>query len=188
MKTPILETPRLILRPITLEDAPSIQKHFNNWNIIKNLAAAVPWPYPDDGAYTHIYNDLLPEIKAGNSHAWVIVIKTQGLDAVGIIHFRFQDKKKQGNRGFWIAEKYHGQGLMTEAISAVNDFVFDELKIDSFTVMNAFSNVASRRVKEKTGAIYVGLQDSPHHNGDKQSEVWEVTKESWRHQKKKRTE
>jgi RimJ/RimL family protein N-acetyltransferase len=50
MLTPRLETERLILRPMALSDAPAIQRHFNNWNIIQNLATVVPWPYPADGA------------------------------------------------------------------------------------------------------------------------------------------
>jgi hypothetical protein len=31
----------LILRPLALSHAPAIQRHFNNWNIIQNLAAVV---------------------------------------------------------------------------------------------------------------------------------------------------
>ena len=54
MDTPTLQTGRLILRPLALSDAPAIQRHFNNWNIIQNLTSVVPWPYPDDGAETFI--------------------------------------------------------------------------------------------------------------------------------------
>ena len=50
--------PILILRPLTLSDAPAIQRHFNNWNIIKTLATVVPWPYPDDGAETFVKREL----------------------------------------------------------------------------------------------------------------------------------
>jgi hypothetical protein len=38
MDTPTLYTRRLILRPLALSDASAIQRHFNNWNIIQNLA------------------------------------------------------------------------------------------------------------------------------------------------------
>ena len=54
MDTPNIQTRRLILRPLALSDAPAIQRHFNNWNIIKNMATVVPWPYPDDGAETFV--------------------------------------------------------------------------------------------------------------------------------------
>jgi ribosomal-protein-alanine N-acetyltransferase len=52
MDTTTIQTQRLILRPLAVSDAPAIQRHFNNWNIIQNLASVVPWPYPDDGAAT----------------------------------------------------------------------------------------------------------------------------------------
>ena len=58
MDTPTLLTDRLTLRPLALSDAPAIQRHFNNWNIIRNLATVVPWPYPDDGAETFIKRQL----------------------------------------------------------------------------------------------------------------------------------
>lgn len=45
MQTPQLETERLILRPLALSDAPAIQRHFDNWNIIRHLSTVVPWPY-----------------------------------------------------------------------------------------------------------------------------------------------
>jgi hypothetical protein len=47
----------LILRPLALY-APEIQRHFNNWNIVKNLATVVPWPYLDDGAETYVKREL----------------------------------------------------------------------------------------------------------------------------------
>ena len=53
-ETPVIQTRRLILRPMALTDAPAIQRHFNNWNVIQTLATVVPWPYPDDGTETFI--------------------------------------------------------------------------------------------------------------------------------------
>lgn len=72
MDTPTLQTRRLVLRPLALSDAAAIQRHFNNWNIIKNLASVVPWPYPDDGAETFIKQQL-GRIAAGTEiYQWAI--------------------------------------------------------------------------------------------------------------------
>ena len=68
---------------------------------------------------------------------------------------------------------------MTEAITAVNDFAFRTLGIESFYVCNVISNVASRRVKQKTGAEFVGYIALPHHNGQSKAEQWKVSRESW---------
>ena len=50
---PIIETARLILRPLDLWDADAVQVLFPRWEIVKFLAA-VPWPYPADGALSYI--------------------------------------------------------------------------------------------------------------------------------------
>ena len=179
METPRLETRRLILRPIALSDAPAIQRHFNNWNIIRNLALVVPWPYPDDGAETFIKREF-GKIAAGEEiYQWVLVLRSGDGEAIGNINFRPRADSAKGNRGFWLAEPWCNRGLMTEAISAVNDFAFDTLGLESFHVCNATSNTASRRVKQKTGAEFVGHIELPHHDGQTKSEKWKVARESW---------
>lgn len=179
MKTPLLETARLILRPLTLSDAPAVQRHFNNWNIIQNLATVVPWPYPDDGAATHIAREL-GKIDAGEEiYHWMLVLRDSDGEAIGNINFRPVARGAKGNRGFWLAEPYWGKGLMTEAVEAVNDFAFLTLGLDSFLVCNVFTNTGSRRVKQKTGAEFVGHVELAHHNGESKAEQWKVTRQGW---------
>ena len=81
--------------------------------------------------------------------------------------------------GFWLAEPHWNQGLMTEAIASVNDFAFLTLGIERFHLCNVISNVASRRVKQETGAEFVGTVELPHHSGQARTETWKVTRESW---------
>lgn len=179
METPVIQTQRLILRPMALSDAPAIQRHFNNWNIIRNLATVVPWPYPDDGAETFIKREQT-KIAAGEEiYHWVLVLRSDDGEAIGNINFRPKSNGRKGNRGFWLAQPYWQMGLMTEAVSAVNDFVFLTLGLESFHVCNVASNVASRRVKQKTGAEFVGYIELPHHNGESRAEQWRVTREGW---------
>ena len=106
MDTPTLYTRRLILRPLALSDAPAIQRHFNNWNVIQNLATVVPWPYPDDGAETFIKRQF-DKIAAGEkTYQWVLVLRSGDNQAIGNIEFRPTPDQPKGNRGFWLAEPY----------------------------------------------------------------------------------
>jgi ribosomal-protein-alanine N-acetyltransferase len=179
METPTIQTRRLILRPLALSDAPAIQRYFNNWNIIGNLASVVPWPYPDDGAESFIKQQL-EQIAAGEElYQWVLVLQSGDGEAIGNIRFRRKAEDPKGNRGFWLAEPYWNRGLMTEAIESVNDFVFRTLGVESFHACNVASNAASRRVKQKTGAEFVGYIELLHHNGQSRSEKWRVTRERW---------
>ena len=87
METPTIQTERLILRPLARSDAPAIQRHFNNWNIVKNLATVVPWPYPDDGAETFVKQEL-GKIAAGEEiYQWVLVLRSGDGEAIGNIRF-----------------------------------------------------------------------------------------------------
>jgi RimJ/RimL family protein N-acetyltransferase len=179
MKTPTIETSRLILRPLALTDAPAIQRHFNNWKIIQNLATVVPWPYPDNGAEIFVRREL-EKIAAGEQiYHWVLALRPGDGEAIGNIHFRPMADSPTDNRGFWLAEPYWNRGLMTEAIAAVNDFAFNTLSIAQFYVCNVVSNEPSRRVKQKTGAEFVGFIELAHHNGQSKSERWRVTRENW---------
>ncbi len=176
MKTPTLKTERLILRPISMDDVDDIQRLFAYWEIIQHLSAKVPWPYPNDGALTHIRDDVLPQMQKGEIHVWSI--RTKDNEFIGSINLRMTESN-DGHRGFWLALPHHGKGYMSEAVASVNDFAFDTLGMKKLIVKNAKNNTASRRVKEKTGAVYLHDEELKHNNCAT-AEVWEITPESWR--------
>ena len=166
------------MRPLALSDAPEIQRPFSNWNIVKNLATVVPWPHLDDGAETYAKREL-GKIAAGEEiYQWVLVLRSRD-GAIANIRFDPRVDHPTGNRGFWLAEPYGNQGLMTEAVQSVNDFVFRRLGVESFHVCYVASNEASRRVKQKTGAEFAGFIEIAHHNGQTRAEKWRVTRKSW---------
>lgn len=178
MTTPVLETERLILRPITLDDAPAKQKHFNNWNIIRFIGAVVPWPYPDDGAETFIRDYCLPKMKdEEHFYFWGLTLKGSD-EVIGCLEYRFLEDKND-NRGYWLAEHLWGQGLMIEAITAAQDFIFFKQGYPTVIDVNAVSNKASRRVKEKQGAVFIGTCEGNYHDENEMEEIWEITRENW---------
>jgi len=63
---------------------------------------------------------------------------------------------------------------MTEAVEAVNDFVFGRLGLTEYYVCNSAANPSSRRVKQKTGAQFVCYVEIAHHSGGTRSERWVV--------------
>jgi len=179
INTPTLKTARLTLKPTTPEDAPALEKHFNNWNIIKNLNDTVPWPYPDGGTLTFLQEDVFPRIERNEAHMWTITL--DGKSPIGLIEYRAIPAKTGGeNRGFWIGEPYWKMGYMSEAITAVNDFIFFELKADKIVITNFADNIGSKRVKEKTGATYLKSITEDWRGEKRTSEYWELTAESWK--------
>ncbi len=163
---------------MAIEDAPAIQRYFDNWNIIQHLTPSVPWPYPPDGGLTHVRDTVLPTVASGASLTWAITEQTGGDELIGCIDFFFKDQGL-GNRGFWLAEHLWGRGYMTEAVVAVQDHVLLDLGVERIVVMNSTKNPGSRRIKEKTGARLIGQVNVEHHNGVSLSDKWEVTREAW---------
>ena len=151
-----------------------MQKYFNNWNIVKYTRA--PWPLPEDSAEKMTREKTLPAVEKGEQVTWVIVPKGEK-EAIGRIDYRFFNDPP--DRGFWIAESYQGKGLMTEALKKTQDHVFFELKIDKVMVCNDKSNIASRRVKEKCGAVYLYERADCNNHLSNPEEVWEITRENW---------
>ena len=119
-----LHTDRLVLRPLQLSDAPQTQRLFPQWEIVKYLNSIVPWPYPADGAITYYRDVVFPAVERGDEWHWTLRLKKSPDQHIGSIGLM---KGKPDNRGFWLGLPWHGQGLMTEAVIAANDFWFDVL-------------------------------------------------------------
>ncbi len=178
MTTPTLETERLILRPMEISDAPAIQRLLPHWNVVKHMSVVIPWPYPADGAQTFLQDILLPDVAAGRCLSWAITIKELGDELVGAIDFRF-DPSPADNRGFWLAEAHWGKGYMSEAVVALNNYVFDELKVERIVTTNAIANTASSHIKSSTAGRIIERKDAEYVGGVFPTEVWEITRSDW---------
>ena len=174
---PTLETPRLLLPPLALDDAAQIQRIFPQWEIVKFLNAVVPWPYPPDGALAYIRDRALPAIARGDEWHWTLRPKANPghiIGAIGLI------RGERDHRGFWLVPEWRGQGLMTEAVIAANDYWFDVLRFPILRAPKAIANIASRRISEKTGMRFIGTEERDLVSGRQPGEIWEITAEEWR--------
>ena len=171
-----LETDRLYLRPLTLEDAGQIQERFPHWEVVRFLSAVVPWPYPPDGALTFCQDVALPQMARGDGWYWTMRLKDQPEQVIGVISLMRGDKD---NRGFWVGPEWQGRGLATEAADAVTDFWFDELQFPVLRVPKAVANVPSRRISEKQRMRIVGIEERDHVCGRALDEIWEITADEW---------
>lgn len=175
--TDVLETERLVLRPLQIEDAARTQELFPHWEIVKFLGAIVPWPYPEDGALTYYRDSALPAMERGEGWHWTLRLKESPQEHIGAIGLV---KNEHNNRGFWLGIPWQGRGLMTEAVAEVNDYWFDVLGFNVLRAPKAAGNTASRRISEKTGMRMVGTEMRDYVSGRLLSEVWEITAEEWR--------
>ena len=174
---PTLTTLRLILRPLDLTDVDAVQALFPRWEIVRFLATHVPWPYPADGALTFIRDIALPAMQRGTGWHWSIRPKVVPEQLIGAINV---SDKLDDNRGFWLDPAWQGQGLMSEASSAVNDYWFETLERPVLRVSKAVANIPSRCISERSGMRVIKTEDRDYVSGRLPEEVWEITREEWR--------
>lgn len=174
---PTLATDRLILRPLELADAEAAQRLFPHWEIVRYMNAAIPWPYPPDGAATFYRTVALPEMAAGKAWHWTLRLKHAPDEMIGLISLK---DGPENNRGFWIGLPWQRQGLTTEASQAVTDYWFEGLGRTVLNIPKAIANLASRRISERSGMRVVATEMHAMVSGPQPCEVWEITREEWR--------
>ena len=169
-------TERLILRPLSLQDAPQIQRLFPQWRVVKYLAAKIPWPYPPDGAEQFIRHSALPQMERGEAWHWTLRLRTDPEQLIGLISLTLSEDE---NRGFWLDPEHRGHGYMTEACIWANDFWFDSLGQDRLRAPKAVANRGSRRISQRMGMRVIFLETRDYVSGRLPSEIWEITAAEW---------
>jgi RimJ/RimL family protein N-acetyltransferase len=178
LATPALETPRLILRPLQLSDAAEIQPLFAQWEVVRQLNARVPWPFPANGVETYYRDDALPAIERGDEWHWMLRLKEDPeAKIIGSICLVLPGPV---NRGFWIAREWQGRGLMTEAAKEVTRFWFEDLNQPVLRIKKARDNVASRAISLRQGMRCIEQTEDNYVSGRLPTEIWELTAEEWR--------
>jgi len=172
-----LQSERLLLRPVTLDDIPSYEKHFIDYEVIRHLSNNVPWPYPANGVEDWVINHVL-HLQGNNRWTWGLFLRTDIHSMIGGIELWRPGTPE--NRGFWLGRECWGKGLMTEAATVVTDYAFEHLEFETLVFSNAKGNQRSARIKEKTGAKLIRCEPAKFVDpAYTEHEIWELHKHEW---------
>ena len=151
MITPILETEKILLRPLKVSDAEVIYK---NWTTDPDVAQFMRWSVHESVDETIAWlTKVEANISSEKVYEWGFVLKeTNELFGSGGIYYN--DDFNMFELGYNIMKRYWGLGLTTEASKAIIDFAVKELKETQFLGRYVKGNDASRRVLEKLGFVY----------------------------------
>ena len=139
------------LRPWNISDLDSLVKYANNWNVAKNLTDKFPFPYSESNGQTFIEF----AIKDDPIHIFAIDIDGQAVGGIGI-HPQDDIHRKNAELGYWLAEPFWGQGIISSAIKQAIDFAFATYDIDRVFARPFGTNTASQKVLEKNNFILEG--------------------------------
>jgi RimJ/RimL family protein N-acetyltransferase len=152
-----IHTARLVLRALRLDDTEPLFALFNNWNVIR-LLSSPPWPYRLADAQRFIRGSV--EHAPGFDEE-LLAITQDGIftGAIGV-RMRQANALQRGpgpNIGYWLGEKFWGQGFMSEAVAAFVRFIFNTTDCDTIYCGAFAQNTASLRVQEKNGFLRDGV-------------------------------
>lgn len=151
--TKIIETDRLILRPFRSGDAPLM---FKNWAGDREVTRFLTWNAHRSVSDTeNIVNMWVAEYNENSCYNWAIVMKDLGEPIGGISVARIYDNIGAAEIGYCIGKNWWGNGIMTEAFSAVIPYLF-EVGFNRIQSGHAVKNPASGRVMQKCGLTYEG--------------------------------
>lgn len=152
--TVTLETPRLILRRFTLEDAPAM---YRNWACDPEVTRYLTWPTHDHvDTSRRVIESWVSEYSRDSYYHWAIVLKTLDQPIGSLIAISGDDRIAMAHIGYCIGRPWWHQGIMTEALTAVMDYLFDQVGMNRVESCHDVNNPHSGAVMRKCGMQYEG--------------------------------
>jgi len=143
---------RYTLRDWREDDAASIAKYANNKRIWINLRDAFPHPYSLADAKAFLSKAMHME-----TITYFAIASDQ--EAIGSIGLMPGDDVHRftAELGYWLAEPFWGNGIMTKAVRALSEYAFRELGLLRIFAEPYTTNAASARVLENSGFALEGV-------------------------------
>ena len=160
--TQTIETPRLILRRAIREDA---EPMFRNWASDPEVTKYLTWPAHSDIAVSEmVIGSWLQEYEKDSYYQWMIVLKELGEPIGSISVVRQNDRVEEAEIGYCIGSRWWHRGIVSEALTAVMRYLFEEVGMNRVAARHDPNNPNSGRVMRKCGMIYEGTARSADRN------------------------
>lgn len=146
MRTPYLETERLILRTFKEDDAEEV---FKCWESDPRVAKYVFWTSHNDINKTIQWvKKEISNIEEDNWYRWCIEEKSTG-NIVGTCLIYYEEEVQNYEVAYNLGYDYWGKGYVTEAMKQVLCFAKNELKLKEVVGRHAKENIASENIMIK---------------------------------------
>lgn len=151
--TVTIETPRLILRKARMEDA---EPMLRNWANDPEVTKFLTWPtHGNIEVSEKVLANWLKSYEKDDYYQWMIVLKEIN-EPIGSIMASTIGRAQCAHIGYCIGRRWWHQGIMSETLKAVMDFLFDEVGYHRVEAMHDPNNPHSGGVMQKCGMKYEG--------------------------------
>lgn len=178
-RLPAVETPRMTLRKARMSDAQDIYRYAKD----PEVARHVLWDAHTSVFETRSYvRFLIYQYRTAQPGSWVIQLRETGRVIGTIGYMGYNRDNATVEVGYSLSQEYWGQGLMTEALSAVIDETFLTLELHRIEAMHFTDNPASGRVMEKCGMRHEGhMRERINCKGTfRDVEMWAILRKDWK--------
>lgn len=139
------------LRPWKETDLDNLVKYANNPEIARFMMDQFPHPYSVEAGKAFISNAS----KVSPYRILAIDIDGEAVGGIGL-HPQTDIFYKNAELGYWLAEPFWGQGIMTEAVRQMVEYGFKTWDITRIFARPFGTNIGSIKVLEKTGFVLEG--------------------------------
>ncbi len=155
--TQVLRSERLLLRPYTEQDG---EMMFRNWANDEEVCRYLTWAPHGDIEVTHnIVRDWAACNINDRCYHWGITLAGELIGDIAVV--RWNEQTQCAAIGYCLGRAWWGQGIMTEALTAVMTYLFDEIGFHRIQLEHDHENPASGRVMRKAGMRLEGcLKDA----------------------------
>ena len=151
---PELETERLLLRKMRLDDAEAMFAYASDPEVTRYVLWDTHRSIEDSESFLSFATE---GYERGDFGGWGVVLKddgafigTCGLDA------GYAPEHARAELGYVLSREHWGKGLMPEAVRAIIRFGFGRMQLNRIEARCIAENTASARVMEKAGMTYEG--------------------------------
>ena len=151
---PPLETDRLLLREMTLDDAGDMFELASDPQVVRHILWDLCKTLDDTRALLMRYID---RYRQDQFAPWGLVLKETGrlIGTCGFVDVNARHAR--GVIAYSLHRQLWGKGYMTEAVLRALSYGFDELELERIEATCMPDNIASARVLEKVGMSFEGL-------------------------------
>jgi RimJ/RimL family protein N-acetyltransferase len=151
-----METERLIIKPLVLNDATSLFE-YRSLDEVTRFQTFSPSELAD--AVTFI-KSMSPVLDIPDSWCQLGVFLKDSNNLIGDIGIHFLITPNEAELGCTIAPQYWGQGYASEGLTATIFFIFNTLKKKRINACIDTNNLRSRRLFERLGFLLVSQTNS----------------------------
>ncbi|MEM5829863.1 MAG: GNAT family protein [Candidatus Aenigmatarchaeota archaeon] len=139
---------RIVLKIPEMEDVKNLCRYINDKAVAR--FTTIPYPYKLEHAKDFIKR-ARRRMKKKEGYEFSIFLKETGEIIGGVALVNINKTNENAELGYWLARKYWGQGLMSEAVKLILEFGFKKLKLHKIYARVCEPNKRSSHLLEKFG-------------------------------------